>query len=131
MIRMLTIYCCLLMSAVMVPVFSRAAENQTPLPAAAAAAPGKKYPTVIIYTLSTCPHCKDAKEYLTKHNIPYTNREVDSDDAHMEELMKIYDTMGVPDEKRSVPLIIIGDTVHIQGFNKEKIEKALSVSPGR
>lgn len=80
---------------------------------------------VVIYTLSTCPHCMAAKEYLTDNHIPFVNREIDSDDQHMEELMRIYDQMGVPDEKRGVPLIIIGEKIRLQGFNKERVQEAL------
>lgn len=80
---------------------------------------------VVIYTLSTCPHCREAKEYLTSNNIPFVNREVDSDDKHMEELVKIFDEMGVPEARRGVPLIIIGGTTRIQGFNREKVQGAL------
>jgi glutaredoxin 3 len=87
--------------------------------------PGQKNPSVIIYTLSTCPHCMEAKEYFTTHNISFVNREVDSDEQHMQELMQIYDQMGVADEKRGVPLIIIGDSVRLQGFNREKVQEAL------
>jgi len=80
---------------------------------------------VIIYTQSTCPHCKEAKEYFTRNNIPFVNREVDTDDQHMDNLMGIYEKMGVPYEKRGVPLILIGDSIKIQGFKKEKVEEAL------
>ena len=31
----------------------------------------KKYPSIVLYSVSWCPHCKDAKEYLTSHNIPF------------------------------------------------------------
>ena len=83
------------------------------------------YPSVVIYTLSTCPHCAEAKEYLRQHNIPFSNREVDTDDTLMAELMKIYDEMGVPEKKRGVPLLVIGGTIRMQGFNKDKFEKAM------
>lgn len=82
-------------------------------------------PVVVIYTLSTCPHCREAKEFFAQNNIPFVNREVDTDSQHMDELMGIYDKMAVPDEKRGVPLILIGDTVKIQGFNKNKVQEAL------
>jgi glutaredoxin len=86
---------------------------------------GEKTPLVVIYTLSTCPHCKEAKEYLSNNKISFINREVDTDDAHMETLMKIYDSMGVPEQKRGVPLFVIGDRIKIQGFNKDKLQNAL------
>jgi glutaredoxin len=87
--------------------------------------PGNEAPLVVIYTLSTCPHCREAKEYLTANKIPFVNREVDTDDEHMATLMKIYESMGVPEEKRGVPLLVIGDRIKIQGFNKDKLQNAL------
>jgi glutaredoxin len=111
--------------------FSEAAENtrenQTVfLPPTSAK---RNYPTIILYTISTCPHCRDAKEYLTLHKIPFTNREVDTDDLHMAELIKIYVSMGVPENKRGVPLIIINDSTRLQGFNKEKLDRLLLLPP--
>ena len=82
-------------------------------------------PAVIIYSLSTCPHCAEAKDYLTKKGIPFINREVDTDDEHMAELMKMYDEMNVPDERRGVPFFIIGAKTRLQGFDQEKFEAAL------
>jgi glutaredoxin len=87
--------------------------------------PAEETPLVVIYTLSTCPHCMEAKEYLINNKIPFINREVDTDDEHMATLMKIYDSMGVPEEKRGVPLFIIGNRIKIQGFNREKLLNAI------
>ena len=87
--------------------------------------PGEETPLVVIYTLSTCPHCMEAKEYLNSNKIPFVNREVDTDDEHMETLMKIYESMGVPEQKRGVPLFVIGNRIRIQGFDKDKLQNAL------
>jgi glutaredoxin len=85
----------------------------------------EKAPLVVIYTLSTCPHCREAKDYLNNNKIPFVNREVDANDEYMDTLMKIYEAMGVPEEKRGVPLIVIGNKIKIQGFNKDKLQSAL------
>ena len=90
-----------------------------------APAKGKQAPLVVIYTLSTCPHCKEAKEYLATNKIPFINREVDTNDEYMKTLLEIYDSMGVPEQKRGVPFFVIGDTIRIQGFNKDKLQNAL------
>ncbi|MBT0664706.1 glutaredoxin family protein [Geobacter pelophilus] len=82
-------------------------------------------PLVVIYTLSTCPHCKEAKEFLTTNKIPFINREIDTDEEHLSTLIKIYDSMGVPEHKRGVPLLVIGNKIKLQGFNKEKLLNAL------
>jgi len=87
--------------------------------------PVEKASQVVIYTMSTCPHCREAKEYLTSNNIPFIDREVDTDDQHMATLMSIYDSMGVPEQKRGVPLIVVGNRIRIQGFNRDKLQNAL------
>lgn len=102
---------------------ARADTGQTIVSPPPAAVAGQ--PLVVIYTLSTCPHCQEAKEYMTSHDIPFVNREVDSDDRHMEELMRLYDEMKVPMEKRGVPLIIIAGKVRLQGFDRERFRKEL------
>jgi glutaredoxin len=87
--------------------------------------PAAKTPLVVIYTLSTCPHCREAKEYLKQNNIPFIDREIDTDEEHMATLISIYDSMGVPEQKRGVPLIIIDNRIRIQGLNKEELQDAL------
>lgn len=106
-----------------------AASGQTPVPQAAETAAHK--PRVVIYTLTTCPHCQEAKEYMASHSIPFVNREVDIDDQHMQELMEIYDAMKVPLEKRGVPLIIIDGKVRLQGFNRDRFSRELERLDGR
>lgn len=80
----------------------------------------KKYPRIVLYSVSWCPHCKDAKEYLTSHNIPFINRDVELDDNAMHDLTEKYKSKGVP-------VIILGnDEKIIKGFNREKFEKVLN-----
>jgi len=43
----------------------------------------------------------------------------------MATLISIYDSMGVPEQKRGVPLIIIDNRIRIQGLNKEELQDAL------
>ncbi len=114
---------------VSVPTVALAASDQTilsPPPSAAT-----QQPRVVIYTLSTCPHCQEAKAYMTSHGIPFVDRGVDDDGEHMQELMRIYDEMNVPMGKRGVPLIIISDKVRLQGFNKERFQKELDGVRGK
>lgn len=78
-----------------------------------------KYPRIVLYSVSWCPHCKAAKEYLTKNDIPFINRDVEVDDAAMEDLTKKYKSQGVP-------LFVIGnDQVILKGFDQQKLQKAI------
>ncbi len=89
----------------------------------------KEQPRVLIYTLSTCPHCKEAKRFMRENHIPFSEKEVGDNSANMAELLKIFDEMGVPKMERGVPLIIVDGSVKIQGFDKKKLLKALENPP--
>lgn len=81
----------------------------------------KKYPTITAYTVSWCPHCSAAKEYLTKNNIPFINKDVEQDDKAMQELTGKYASQGVP-------VIVIGtgkDEVIMKGFTPELFQESL------
>lgn len=90
------------------------------------AAPAQhKYPKIVLYSVSWCPHCKQAKEYFTQNNIPFINRDVELDDAAMNDLTKKYKSPGVP-------VIVIGDDkVILKGFDEQKFLKALKELQGK
>ncbi len=82
-------------------------------------APTVSYPKIVLYTVSWCPHCKEAKEYLSSRNIPYTNLDVEESDSAREIFMDKY-------HATSVPLIVIGnDEAILKGFSRETLEKTL------
>jgi len=77
------------------------------------------YPKIVLYTVSWCPHCKEAKEYLSSRKIPYTNLDIDEDDSARVIFEEKY-------QAKSVPLIVIGnDAAILKGFKPETLEKTL------
>lgn len=73
-------------------------------------------PKVTIFTSSTCPHCKTAKDYLKEKGVEFEERNVQNDpEARKELIQKGY--MGVP-------VIVVGDE-EIQGFDKQRLEELL------
>ena len=91
------------------------------------AAPRKSaYPKITIYTVSWCPHCRELKEYLTSRNISYINRDVELDQAAMDELTQKYKSFGVP-------VVVIGNDQEIlKGFTGKLFEEAVGrVRSGR
>jgi glutaredoxin len=84
----------------------------------------KQYPRIVLFSTSWCPHCRAAKEYMTKNNIPFINRDVEVDDGAMEDLTKKYKSAGVP-------VIVFGKDsgeIIIKGFSpglfQETLQKA-------
>jgi glutaredoxin-like YruB-family protein len=81
----------------------------------------KKYPPIVLYSVVWCPHCKDAKEYFTRNNIPFINRDVEVDEKAMEDLTGKYYSNGVP-------VIVIGtgsNEVVVKGFTPELFQESL------
>ncbi|NDY57285.1 glutaredoxin family protein [Desulfovibrio sulfodismutans] len=79
-------------------------------------------PNVKVFALSTCIHCKQAKQFLDDKNVTYECVHVDlltGDDRKqvIEEVKKVNPSL-------SFPTIVIGDTV-IVGFRKDDILTAL------
>jgi len=78
-----------------------------------------KYPKIVLYSTSWCPHCKAAKEYLTSHNIPFINKDVELDDEAMQLLTGKYKSQGVP-------VIVFGDDAEVmRGFDETRFEKTV------
>ncbi|MDO4594381.1 MAG: glutaredoxin family protein [Tissierellia bacterium] len=73
---------------------------------------------VIIYTSSTCTHCKTAKRYFNENNIDYTEKNVDTDRDALNELIE----RG----HRAVPVIEI-DGEEIVGFDQPRVAKLLNL----
>ena len=81
----------------------------------------RKYPQIVLYSVSWCPHCREAKEYLTKSEIPFINRDVELDAVAMRELTGKYSSNGVP-------LIVFGsgkDEIVMRGFSPELFQENL------
>ena len=71
---------------------------------------------VTMYSTAWCGHCKRAKRYFARRNIPYRELDVEkSAEAHRE-----YKALG----GSGVPLIIVG-TKSMSGFDEETMESML------
>lgn len=116
---------CAALAMILITSFSIAAEGprqSTLNPAKAAAA--KNYPQIVLYSVAWCPHCREAKEYLTKNDIPFINRDVEVDAKAMEDLTIKYNSTGVP-------VIVFGnskDEVIMKGFTPELFQETLQKS---
>jgi glutaredoxin len=83
---------------------------------------------VFMYTLSTCPWCRKARQFFKSNNIPFDYVDYDlqpegKQEKIMEEISKI------SPNARSFPLVIIGEQA-IVGYNPEKYSEALGFKKG-
>jgi len=79
---------------------------------------------ITLYTLSTCIHCKNTKEFLNGCNVEYKCIEVDTLDG--DERQKIIDEVKQYNPRCSFPTIIVGDKV-IVGFREDELKEALNL----
>lgn len=79
-------------------------------------------PAVKVYALSTCIHCRHAKEYLDEQCVAYDCVHVDT--LIGDERKKVMEIVGKLNPALSFPTILIGDKV-IVGFRQDEIDKAL------
>lgn len=73
---------------------------------------------VIVYTTPTCPYCHSVKQFLTQRRVPFTERNVASDQRAAMEMVQRTGQQGVP-------VTIINGEVII-GFDRPRLEQALS-----
>ncbi|MDD2541680.1 MAG: glutaredoxin domain-containing protein [Desulfuromonadaceae bacterium] len=81
----------------------------------------KQYPQIVLFSVAWCPHCREAKEYLVKNNIPFINRDVELDSKAMDDLTLKYNSTGVP-------VLVIGtgkDETVMKGFTPELFQSTL------
>ena len=76
----------------------------------------KKSPRITLYSTSRCAHCRQLKQWLQQHRIPF--REIDI--QRTPRAMREFQQHGV----RGVPLLRIGDQV-VRGFDSKRITKLL------
>jgi glutaredoxin len=73
--------------------------------------------SVIVYTSTNCPNCRQVKSILSDKGVAYEERNIETNDEFAQQ---VWD-MGM----RAVPVTVIGEH-KILGANKLKLEKALA-----
>lgn len=79
---------------------------------------------VKVYALSTCIHCRNAKEFLKERGVKYDV--VDVDKLGGEERKEILEEVRSLNPNCSFPTIVVGDRV-IVGFQEDEIKEALGL----
>jgi glutaredoxin len=79
---------------------------------------------VMIYTLSTCSHCKTTKKFLTDCAVKYEFTDVDLLEG--EERKAILEDVKKWNPRCSFPTIVIGDKV-VVGHREDEIREALGL----
>ena len=73
-------------------------------------------PDIIMYGTKSCKYCYITKDFFRKHNLPYTEYDIEESDKHM----KMFTILG----GRGTPLVIINKEI-IRGFDEQRMRDAL------
>lgn len=71
-------------------------------------------PQITVYSAEWCAYCRAAKDYLNKKSIAFTEKDVESDPAFLEESIQKSGQMGIP-------VIDINGEI-IVGFDRPRID---------
>lgn len=74
---------------------------------------------VTIYTTPTCVYCKMTKSFFKENNVQYEEKDVSTDRAAADEMIKKSNQMSVP--------IIDIDGKILVGFDKEGLSRLLNI----
>lgn len=80
---------------------------------------------VMMYTISTCAWCRQAKDFLKSNEVEYEY--VDVDLSSREDSEKIRKDILNRKGSLSYPTIIIDEKILINGFRKDDIKKVLAI----
>jgi len=76
---------------------------------------------VTLYTLSTCPWCRKAKQFFTHKNVPFTYIDYDlADEPTQERILQELDAAGAT----GFPFAKIGNSI-VSGYQPAAYSKAL------
>ena len=74
---------------------------------------------VVVYSTSTCPYCRMAKDFLDDSGVRYESYDLGADESRRKEMIDKSGQMGVP-------VIDVGGKIII-GFDKESIKAELGI----
>jgi len=81
-------------------------------------------PPVKLYTLSTCSHCKNTKQFMNNMGVAYDY--IDVDLLQGQERTDIIEEVKKYNPNTSFPTILIGNRI-IVGFKEKEIREALGL----
>ena len=84
-----------------------------------------KVPRITLYSTRGCAHCRQLKQWLKQHQIPFRDMDIQRNPRAMREFQR--------HGGRGIPLLLVGDRT-IQGFDPKRLTSELSkagIEPSR
>jgi glutaredoxin len=85
-------------------------------------APGNE---VVMYSLTTCPYCREKRQWMEHAGIPFREYFVDTDQARMEELNGLLQSHSVPGGDIGTPVIYVNGDLLVNNPDREEVKRRL------
>lgn len=85
-------------------------------------APGNE---VVMYSLTTCPYCREKRQWMEHAGIPFREYFVDTDQARMEELNGLLQAHSVPGGGVGTPVIYVNGDLLVNNPDREEVKRRL------
>ena len=79
-------------------------------------------PSIKVFALSTCGHCRNTKKWLAEHEIDCDI--VDVDKLHGDKKKKCIEELRGYNPRLTFPTIVIGDDKVLIGYHPDQLEEA-------
>jgi len=73
-------------------------------------------PRVLLYKTGRCPHCRQARDFLQRHHIPFLEQDVERNRRALKEFQRL--------GARGVPVILVGQQ-RLDGFDPGRLRRVL------
>ena len=80
---------------------------------------------VVMYSLTTCPYCKEKRAWMTRAGIPFTEVFVDTNQSNMQELNELMAKHGVPPGGIGTPIMLVNGDLLVNNPGKDEIKQRL------
>jgi glutaredoxin len=80
---------------------------------------------VVMYSLTTCPYCKEKRQWMTRAGIPFREYFIDTDQARMQELNGLLASHNVPPGGVGTPVIYVNGDLLVNNPERAAIRNRL------
>ena len=78
-----------------------------------------------MYSLTTCPYCRETREWLTNSGIPFEERFLDADPRVMDEFQQILASSNAPPGGIGTPSLVVNDALLLINPPFDEIKRRL------
>jgi len=80
---------------------------------------------VVMYSLTTCPYCREKRQWMTRAGIPFREYFIDSDQARRQELDGLMASHNVPPGGIGTPIIYVNGDLLVNNPDRDEIRRRL------